>query len=55
MQDESSRDLLESLPKTNEVRERLKANQQERAVLRRLLKLAVEAESHCPLEKEANL
>ena len=55
MQDEPSRDLLKSLPKSNVVRERLKTNQQERAVLRRLLKLAVEAESHCPSEKEAHL
>ena len=53
MHDESSHDnLLEVLPKANAVRERLKANQQERAVLRRLLKLALEAESHCPSQKE---
>jgi len=54
MKNESSRDLLSSLPKANQVRDRLKINQKERAVLRRLLRLVLEAESRCPSQKEAN-
>ena len=42
------RDLLESLPKANQVRDRIKINQKERSVLRRLYKLALEAESMSP-------
>ena len=46
MHDESSHDhLFQSIPTPSDVLDRLKANQQERSILRRLLKLAREVES----------